>query len=63
MISDRIWRRYTYGLRSFPVYIVHNISDEGPGMQRDNSMLTFETSAVQGVAAIIEKLTVSLKQS
>lgn len=32
-------------------------------MQRDNSMLTFETSAVRGVSDIIEKLTVSLEQN
>jgi len=31
-------------------------------MQRDNSMLTFETSAVQGVSGIIEKLTVGQAQ-
>ena len=31
--------------------------------QRDHSMLTFETAAVQGVSGIIEKLTVRLDQS
>lgn len=43
------------------VYTGRSMSDDGPVMQRDSSMLTFETSAVQGVSAIIEKLTVSLK--
>ena len=38
-----------------------SITDHGPDTQRDNSMLTFEASAVLGVAAITEKLTVSVQ--
>jgi hypothetical protein len=58
MVTALALRLSTYAAQHHPLHQTATLTRLGI-QQRDQSMLTFETSAIQGVAGIIEKLTVS----